>query len=395
MQSNEITSLLKNPDFLREIEVYSNEEPDQLALKLAKAGIEHRTKLTQILQLYRKAQHKLPTWVEHKLALTKRSYEQSSSEACAKFKAGLVKGKTIADLTCGLGVDSYYFAQEFENVIAFEHNAETAEVTRFNMEKLGIQNITINPKKFKGLSELKPDVIYVDPDRRTNSDSQGRNIEQYEPNILEHLEQWLAISGTVMIKLSPVTDITWIRNNIPQCSDIFVVSVKNEIKEILVLAVKDAAEITLHAVDINDHRIAQFSSSQSPAKSTSNTSSSKYLFEPGRAVIKSGLESAFLSHRGLKAINDSGTLAWVEKGEIELGRIFNIIDQAPSNKKSIKSLLKRHNVNRAEIICRNYFEQSKVVRKKLRLASGGNKFLIFTVIENSGVCFLADDLLLV
>ena len=79
------------------------------------------------------------------------------------------------------------------------------------MEKLGIDNIRIHAGPFSDLNTINPDVIYVDPDRRTQSDSQGRNIEQYEPNILEHLDVWLSLSSTVMIKLSPVTDITWIR----------------------------------------------------------------------------------------------------------------------------------------------------------------------------------------
>lgn len=395
MQSNEITRLLKNSDFLRDLELYSNEEPDQLALKLSKGDVEYRTKLTQILQLYRKAKDKLPTWVKNRLALTKRSYEQSSSEACAKFKAGLVDGKTLLDLTCGLGVDSYYFAQKFEQVVSFEHNVDVAEMTRFNMEKLGIDNIRIHAGPFGDLDAINPDVIYVDPDRRTQSDSQGRNIEQYEPNILEHLDFWLSLSTTVMIKLSPVTDITWIRKNIPTCTDIYVVSVKNEIKEILVLVSNEAPDFTLHAVDLSDTRIARFSSAQKPSDPRKDHSSTQYLFEPGRSVVKAGLERAYLAHNGLTAVNDSETLAWVTEGEAELGRVFKIIDQVPSSKKSIQALLKQHNVKRAEIICREYYDQSKVVRKKLKLAAGGNHFLILTVSKNSGVCYLADELFLV
>src|SRR5690606_6406050 len=90
-----------------------------------------------------KTEKKLPSWFNTPNVLfpPKLNLEQTSSEITAKYKACLLKGETMADITGGFGVDCFYFANHFNKVFHFETNEELSAIAKHNFEIFGKKNI--------------------------------------------------------------------------------------------------------------------------------------------------------------------------------------------------------------------------------------------------------------
>ena len=215
--------------------------PDRLLLNAGKYTEIDVKVAANTLIVREKLRHKLPEWYACKelVFINTLSFEQSSSEASAKYKASLIDcGETVADLTGGLGVDSYYFSKRASKVYYFERNEKLCESTKYNFERLRADNIIISNAEIsdKTVSEsLSSEIstIYIDPSRREKSGKRTYAITDYEPNILEIKEKILSAGKRLIIKVSPMLDISAALELLPESSVVHVVSVDNECKELL------------------------------------------------------------------------------------------------------------------------------------------------------------------
>ena len=62
--------------------------------------------------------------------------EQASSWATALYKSKILIGKTLIDLTGGMGIDAYGFAQKMNHVTALDRNPELVEISKHNYKIL-------------------------------------------------------------------------------------------------------------------------------------------------------------------------------------------------------------------------------------------------------------------
>ena len=385
VQSNEIIELLKNEDALTFLNDNFHKQPDMLSLKYSGKVAFNLTKLTQILQLYRKAQDKLPIWVENRCAMHSKSYEQSSHWKIAEFKSNLMHGKSLLDLTAGLGVDSYYFAQNFDSVSSIEKDKDTHQFAVYNAHQLNTPNITnihldLADFEFK----QRYDVIYLDPDRRVTDERALGNIGAYSPNILEWHKKWLQHTDNLLIKLSPMVDISYLENTFELLDTTFVISYKNEVKEILIhLKNKPSSTKTRFAVDINSAKTVTYSGTPASKNVFQPHDSGKYLYEPSKALIKSGLAQSYCTNIGL-APTHTGGLYFVSDEDFSafMGRQFEIINRLECNWKTIKKYLKSNGIKQIQITQRHFFDSVKSIREKIKIPEGGNTFLQFTKDNN-------------
>ena len=126
------------------------------------------------------------------------------------------KNGKVADLTGGLGVDSWAFSEVAEEVLYNEMNPELAAAARHNFQALGATNIFIRNCEATAdsleeiLGDFKPDVIFMDPARR---DSVGKKVfllEDCSPDVLKMLPQMFETSRFILLKISPMADITMV-----------------------------------------------------------------------------------------------------------------------------------------------------------------------------------------
>ena len=340
--------------------------------------------LASQIERKRKAKRKLPTWFNTKEIYypPKVSIEQTSSEITAKYKADIVaKGDTFLDLTAGFGVDSYYFAQVFKNGIHCELNTSLSQIVTYNYDKLAVKNIKTVAQN--GLVYLKDsnelfDLIYIDPSRRNATKGKVFLLEDYEPNVIEHLDFILTKTAQILIKVSPLLDISQVLNSLKNVVEVHCVAVANEMKELLFLVKKDATvSPKIKAVNFTKNEQESFSFSWKKQFDISYAMPRKYLYEPNAAILKSGAFEAVAAHYNMAKLHKHTHLYTSDTLLEFVGRRFEIQTVLKPNKKE----LKKHLVtNKANVTKRNYPQTVAEIRKKFKIKDGGDSYLFFTTL---------------
>jgi 16S rRNA G966 N2-methylase RsmD len=338
-----------------------------------------------------KIKTKIPTFFHNNDILypVQLSLEQSSSESTAKYKSTLCEGKTLTDLTGGFGIDCCFLAHRFEQVSYVERNTELCEIARHNFKVLGRNNIDIfNTDSKIFLKEMTPvDWIFIDPARRSESGRKVVFLSDCEPNVTALSSLLLKKTSNLMIKLSPMLDVSAAVRELPDTSEIHIISVENECKEVLLVLKQNADNNKkIHTINICKNKpdqIFEFNSDEEfNATSVYTSIVGNYLYEPNAAVMKSGAFKLIGNNFGLSKLNNNTHLYTSPKLSLEFpGRIFEVQKVWGNSKQEFQDLAKIS--PKANISTRNYLLTVEELRKKLKIKDGGEIFLF--------ACTLADE----
>ena len=380
--------LLHEGDDLTRLLLSKNKYPE-VDVPLAVSTIESRRKLKK----------KVPEWyaVPGLILPSPLSAEQCSSSATSSYKSALVSkligpdGK-VADLTGGLGVDAAAFAKVASEVLYNEMSPDLCDAVRKNFSLLGIHNIRFSCQKIeKGALEnvlggFEPDVIFLDPARRDAASRKVFLLEDCSPDITGLQDELLAVCRYVMAKTSPLADISMILHSLRNIKEIHIVEADGECKELLLLMDKefsgDSPLVTV--ASLRDNRSLSFfygEESGAEAKFVEKTDSLSglQLFEPGKALMKSGAFKLISSRYGLQKL-DRHTHLYAAKEIPEelksLGKVYSIIDVIAAGRQSFRDF--GRNYPRAEVTARNVPMTSDALRKKLGCSSGGDVHIFCT-----------------
>lgn len=374
------------PDVQQYIDANLNGDVHRIALaKSPFPGVSAKELSAQIMAK-KKSVKKLPTWFRHGQIYYPPllSIEQCSSEITAKYKATLIGGGNVIDLTGGFGVDSFYFAKRAESVIHCELDAELSEIAAHNAKVLGAKNIScqpVNGLEYLAEHEVYFQTIYVDPARRSKA-GKVFMLKDCTPDIVTHLDLLLNKSEQVIIKTSPLLDISAGIKELKNVAAVRIISTKNECKELLfILKAEFEGEATLTAVTLNDTiKEISFSLRDVAEQSVGKMKVlGRYLYEPDVALLKSGAFNQIAQHFGLEKLDQHTHLYTSDSANSEFpGRIFTVNEVYTAQElKKEKSLV-------GNVIVRNYPEKAENLIKKFKIKSSDNQFLIFTKDGNHG-----------
>lgn len=373
------------------IAAHRNEDTRLLALQAKRyPAVDMREAVVQI-EGWQLATEKLPAWssVEGIVYPPKISMEQCSSEHTAKYKSALLQGKRFADLTGGFGIDFSYIARGFEEAFYIERNERLCAIARHNLALLGLGHARVMNGNSEELLASLPrlDWIFVDPARR---DGDGRKVvalSDCEPDVTALEEQLLAKASKVMIKCSPMLDITLACRQLHNVEAVHVVAVNNECKELLIILGKPVADIPVHCVDIRGEANLTFSytmGEEQQVQCSYATALSRWLYEPGAAVQKAGCHGALSARFGLSKLHPNSQLYTSDVLVPDFpGRVFEVVDVAGFSKAELKKV---QALQKANITVRNFPESVPQLRKRLKLADGGDNYIFATTLyDNSKV----------
>ncbi len=371
------------------IEVFKNEQPHQLIEKLKEEFGEDAAWLFTQLKYREKLKDKLPLWYEMGCGISAKSIEQCSSQATATFKSTLISGVSLLDLCGGLGVDDVYFSKRFQKVTSLDSDKALNNLVVYNNSQLEIRDVdrkTTTAEDFLVQNKLNYDWIYADADRR---DKSGRKIklESSSPDILSLLPIILSISSNVLLKLSPMVDLTELKRKIPFLKSTYVISKKNEVKEILAIIEKNYTQKPdEHAVSIDEtgNPIHHFTNTLAKPDSTvSIINHQQYIYEPDVALAKSGLWPMYAETTGLELLSKQSVYALSYKDvESFFGRKFICKCIVPFGKKDIKAYLLKNQITKANITRKNFVLKVDEIRQLFKLDDGGETYLFFTADRN-------------
>lgn len=338
--------------------------------------------LAEQIEAKEKCQKKLPEWFNTPNIYypKKLNIEQTSSEATAKYKAQIVSGKSLVDLTGGLGVDSYFFSKKVRSVLHCEINAELSEIASHNFKILGQENIKCLPENgilFLEKSTQHFDWIYVDPSRRNDVKGKVFLLKDCLPNLPKHLPLLFEKTQNILVKTSPLLDIKMGVDELDFVKEIHVVAIENEVKELLFVLEKGYLEsIKIKTVNLlsESNAIFDFNLEEEKQINTDFEEPSVYLYEPNAAILKSGGFKSVANAYGLKKLHPHSHLYTSDKLMDFPGRRFSIQQTLPYSKKSLKSIA----VSKANITTRNFPISVAEIRKKHKIKDGGSRYLFFT-----------------
>lgn len=340
--------------------------------------------LIQQIESWNRIQKKLPTWYESRNILYPPllNLEQTSSEVTANYKASLVSGTSLADITGGFGVDTFYFSKKVERVDYFEWNEELAAMACHNFKELGAGNISCHfGNGIAYVQNRHYDVIYADPSRRHEHKGKVFFLNDCEPNIPMQLHNLLENCELLLLKTSPMLDISVGLEELEhRVFEIHIVAVDNEVKELLWLLRKEfSGNPTVKTVNITGTDEQHFGFEFHNTANSFYSFPRKFLYEPNVSIMKSGGFASLSEKLQLPKLHQNSHL-FTSETLIEFpGRRFRIERILPYQKSILKKEL---NIKKANITTRNFPESVAVLRKKWKIKDGGDIYLFFTTLED-------------
>lgn len=373
---------LLHTDIQEFISKHINSDMSLLMLK----GIPFKTVDSKLIieqiEAKKRCEKKLSTWfnTQNIYFPNKLNIEQTSSETTAQYKANLISGNSIIDLTGGFGVDAFYFSKQVKSVTHCEINKDLSELVKHNFEVLNTANITcLNENGIEALKRLNQpfDWIYIDPSRRDHSKQKVFLLADCEPNIKIHQDLLLKYAKNVMIKTSPLLDLTATLLDLEYVKEIHIVAVNNEVKELLwILERNYKAEVIVKTVNLQkiNSQHFEFITSDEPNASVNYSEPLTYLYEPNSALLKSGGFNSISDLLNLNKLHKHSHLYTSETLLEFPGRRFKIEKVLPFNRKTFS----KEGITKANITTRNFPLSVQAIRKKLKVKDGGTIYLFFT-----------------
>ena len=382
-------------DFIRE---HADADVRQLALQGKKNPEVDMTYALEQIAGRQKSKTKLPSWakVDGIVYPPHISMEQCSSEQTARYKAEVVmSANRFVDLTGGFGVDFSFIAKKFKHAVYVERQEHLCDITSENFRLLGLDNAeVVNADGIEYLHQIDDaDLIFIDPARRDDNGGRTYGIADCTPNVLEVLDELMQKTDVLLLKLSPMLDWRKAVKDIGGASEVHIVSVDNECKELLIMVKHDAQPIKVVCVNLlsnGNREVFEFGESESHFNDGELNSprlnpqfESHYLFEPNASIMKAGCFDELQARYPIAQLDNNSHL-FVSDHEIPgfPGRQFEILRSTSMNKRELKETLA--GIDKANIAVRNFPVSVAELRKKLKLKDGGDVFIFATTVAKEG-----------
>jgi 16S rRNA G966 N2-methylase RsmD len=370
------------------IKTHANDDITKLLLQAHRFPNLPVPALVAQIQARQKAKVKLPDWYDNENIIFPQalSVEQGSSQHTAQFKASLIQGSSLADLTGGMGVDTAYLSPKFEIVYHIEQNQDLQQVTQHNFAELGIQNVHfIAGDSVYWLTNRSAEIsqlswIYLDPHRRDDIGNKVVRLQDCEPNILAIKDLLFQHTARILLKASPMLDIDLALRELPETVQVWVISVENEVKEILFHlgnTISQAPQITCVALQKNlPPQQISFSKEDENRATPPLSKVLRYLYEPNVALLKGGVFKLITQLFGVKKIAPHSHLYTSDTLNPNfIGRSFEVIAVCKLDKKALKLFMPN---NKANITTRNFPLTVKQIREKIKVQEGGDIYWFAT-----------------
>ena len=389
---------MTNEEFIKQ---HRHDDVRTLALRRAEEGVDIKWCLQQI-EGWQKACEKLPRWsqVDGLWYPPVLSMEQCSSELTAKYKATIVsrllpecsERRCFADLTGGYGIDFSYMASLFSTSVYVERNAELCRIAEHNFSLLklvGSSVVYADSTEFLYQRIAPCDLIFLDPARRDDVGRKTVAVADCTPDVVQLQDRLMEVGRYIMVKLSPMLDISAALSVLRHVSEVHVVSVKGECKELLfVLDKLYEGQPVYYAVNLGTSDQIFTCTHEEKNRALLRVASehvasacATYIYEPHASILKAGLQDVLCERYAVEKLHPMSNL-FVSPSPVQdfPGRGFEIVASSGFGKKELRAMLA--GITKANITVRNFPTSVAELRKKLRLAEGGDVYLFATTMAD-------------
>ena len=378
---------------------HADDDIGRLALHGCKDADVDMTQALNQIKGRQTARRKLPSWAatEGLVYPPHLNMEQCSSEPTARYKAQLcrrllaaVEGeRSLTDLTGGFGVDFAFMQEAFSRAVYVERDAQLFAISSHNFGVLGITAELLCTDATDHLCAMPPaTLIFLDPARRDDHGARTYGIRDCTPDVLSLLPLLLQKGRYVLLKLSPMLDWRKAVGDLGplHVSEVHIVSVHNECKELLILLSAECAGASLPAESrpfalycANDADVFMLPAGQPAAQSAAPAlpQPGDFLFEPNASLMKAGCFAELSKRFGVAPIARNSHL-FVSSSAVAAfpGRRFAVEAVTTMKKRDLRQTLA--GITHANIATRNFPLSVADLRRRLKLADGGDVYLFAT-----------------
>ncbi|MDE6490526.1 MAG: class I SAM-dependent methyltransferase [Muribaculaceae bacterium] len=383
--------------------IATHSHDDTARLRLRHAGDPDMAHAIMQIECRRKTARKLHETLQNREFVfpTALSAEQCTSDDIACYHASLTSpDETVLDMTAGLGIDAFHIARRATSVTAIDMDRNVAEALQINAEVLGLKNLdAVWADSTQWLSQCSRrfDTIFIDPARRGERGQRLYSLSECQPDVTALLTDIRQHCRRLIVKASPMLDITRLAADLPGVSDIHVIGTRDECKELVAVVDTDAADCVaghrIHAVTITGNTTGNTltftrDEEQSATAAYADPQPGYLLYEPWPAVMKSGAFRT-ISHRYNAALLHPNTHLYISATELPdfPGTPYRITEIHPFRSSAIKALTRRR--ISASVSARNFDMTADALRSRLRCSESATTRLIGTTTVSGRIMIIA------
>lgn len=371
------TDILFSDEFRRSVENNLGRDPVRIALD---KKLSHAALVASQVKYLRRAERKLPSYHAARCIIPPLAFEQSSSEETAAWKD--FSGELCIDLTCGLGVDSFFLSKKFRRVVAVERNPELATIARENFRRLGAANIEVvnaSAEEFLDGFGGGADLIYADPDRRNTEGCKMVRIGDCSPDITALMPRIKAASRRLVVKLSPLFDVNEVFRVFGPHTRAEVVSAGGECKEVVAETADDIETPSVRAVAVGTGEVEYpFGDGWTAPDKKFTPERYRWLVVPDVSLQKARLAQRYFAEHMDWIGSENGYGFSAGRPESVMGKSFGISSIEPFDPKGLKRRLKGAGVRSVDIMKRDFPLSAADIARQLGVREGGLETIAFT-----------------
>lgn len=312
---------------------------------------------------------------------TALSAEQASADSVAEFHASLLSGgEKVVDLTCGLGIDAFHLAKRADSVVCLDLDQTVAAAIEPNAASLGLTNVAAVNADCRQWLEQQPeasfDVAFIDPARRAADGSRLYSLTQCAPDVCELLPAIRRVAKRLIIKASPMLDVSHCIGELPGVCDVYAVGTRNECKELLFDLRFDrlAKPARIHAHTVGQGTVS-IPAEPKTARYATELIPGDTLGEPWPAVMK-------IQPRGVldgEQLHPS-TFLFRNPPTGFPGNIYEVARVEPFSSSNLRKLAKEKIM--ASVATRNFPLSADELRKRLKASENSEMRLMATTLSS-------------
>ncbi len=342
--------------------------------------------LASLIKLRRAAKNKFAKSEE--MFFTTLSLEQATSERIAKYIAKRFKSNwTVTDLTCSLGGNAIFLAEQVKKVIAVDLSEEKINCAKENALAYGVDKKIEFIVGDAFLNINNSEAFFLDPARDREGDTKTRSFLNSSPSLLDILPQLFAVTRNIAVKISPAFDYEELKT-LPEEPEIEIISENNNCK-VAMLWFGDFKTCKLRATGFKKEAFFSFINNEVVADFSLVK---KYLYEPNKAISKAHLIDEVASEFSLAKIDYNLSFLTSDKlvseSDTNIFRKFEVLHYDKFSLKQFKLFLKNRKIDRAEIIVKNFKMTADDLRKRLKIKEGGESVIILATLQNQEKVFI-------
>lgn len=303
--------------------------------------------------------------------------QQASATPVARHRASRLAGRDVHDVTCSVGADLVELARVARRALGSDVDAVRLEMARHNASVAGVTPGVVRADALAPVS--RGTVVVADPARR---DSAGRRT--WKPaDFLPPLDGLVdAYPGRPLsIKCAPGMDFTIA----PWAEEVELVSLDGAVREACLwrgLSDGVSRRATVLRSDGARWTLTDTSPDEIPVREPG-----EWIIDPDGAVVRAGLVRHYAARHGLWQLDER--IAYLTGDTPPPGvRAFRVLEHGPYNEKSLRSVLKRLDVGRLEILVRGLDIDPDALRRRLKLRGHAESTVVLTRIGRSPAVFV-------